>query len=138
MPIVVQSFFVPGPLPGLNDMLAAKRVRYRRSRHDGYSRLKNEIEEQIAGIIRYEARLSPIRQHLPVEIEFTWRERHGRRDPDNIRAGAKFILDALVRTGILPDDSQRVIAGLRDIFTRISPGQTAGVVVTIRAGGCAR
>lgn len=34
------------------------------------------------------------------------------RDPDNITGGQKFILDGLVRGGVIPDDSQKYIAGI--------------------------
>lgn len=42
----------------------------------------------------------------------TWYEPNGRRDPDNVMAGQKFMLDALVHAGVIPNDSQKYIAGI--------------------------
>lgn len=43
-----------------------------------------------------------------VVIIITWYEPDERRDPDNIMAGQKFILDGLVAAGTIPNDSQKV------------------------------
>jgi len=52
----------------------------------------------------------------PVKVHFDWYEPNMKRDPDNIRAGAKFILDALVEASILPKDSRKWVKGLSDAF----------------------
>jgi len=52
----------------------------------------------------------------PVRIEFAWFEKNARRDPDNIRAGSKFLLDALVKLAIIPDDSQKWVHEISDEF----------------------
>ena len=58
---------------------------------------------------------------LPVKtayLRFTWGEPNKKRDPDNIAAGGrKFILDALVHSGILPNDGWANVTGWCDVFT---------------------
>lgn len=44
------------------------------------------------------------------DFYFLWTEPNRRRDPDNIQAtGVKFVLDGLVRAGVLPDDGPRYV-----------------------------
>ena len=52
----------------------------------------------------------------PVKIRITWVEENRKRDPDNIAFAKKFILDALVKAGKLPNDGHRWIKGLEDKF----------------------
>lgn len=51
------------------------------------------------------------RKHFPdqVWIEFVWKIKNFRRDPDNISAAAKFVMDGLVEGGIIQDDSLKFI-----------------------------
>ncbi len=52
----------------------------------------------------------------PVLIHVSWFEKDYRRDPDNIRCGLKYILDGLVVSGKLPNDTREWIRGLSDTF----------------------
>ena len=61
-------------------------------------------------------------------INFTWREKDKGRDLDNIAFAKKFILDAMVRRGIIPDDSQKWVKGFSDSFGK---GTEAGVIVEV-------
>jgi Holliday junction resolvase RusA-like endonuclease len=58
----------------------------------------------------------------PVFITFHWRH-STKHDPDNIRFAAKYILDGMVKAGILPDDNQRWVKGFGDDFTKVEDGQ---------------
>lgn len=73
-------------------------------------------------------KLKPIKN--PVTIHFDWYEPNAKRDPDNIRAGSKYILDALVEAGILPSDGQKWIHGLSDRFM-VATLKTQRIEVTI-------
>ena len=110
---IIQTVFIPGPLPGMNDIV--------RKNHYVYSAMKKQWSARIAQCVRH-ATLHPVQR---VFVDFQWRERDTRRDPDNILAGGqKLILDCLVTTGILPDDGWEEIAGLRHSFSvdAASPG----------------
>lgn len=53
---------------------------------------------------------------VPVSIDFKWTEPNQKRDPDNIIGGQKVILDALVICGVIPNDTQQWIKGIRHTF----------------------
>ena len=64
----------------------------------------------------------------PIKIHFHWQEGTKRRDLDNIAAGKKFILDAMVKAGKLKDDNRRFVTAFTDTF---SYGDTTKVILTI-------
>jgi hypothetical protein len=117
----IQSFFIPGPLPGANDII--------RKHWRVYSRLKVKWGQAIA-LVLLVYKIQPVRACV---IRYQWVEptpvRGHIRDRDNIRFGAKFINDALVSQGILLDDGPDGVVSLTDSFTY--DGVTPGVQVTI-------
>ena len=110
----VQRFIVPGPTPSLNEIIAAAKVRYGGRGGGAYSKMKRTWTERIAGIIK-KKRIKQIPGQFSIKI--TVHEKNRRRDPDNISAGAfKFILDALVMTGTIVDDSQKYVKSLEFVL----------------------
>lgn len=70
------------------------------------------------------------KEHIakPCYISFDWYISN-RSDPDNIRFAAKYILDGMVKAGILPNDNQTWILGFKgDSFTRVKKGQDKVVI----------
>ena len=131
--MIEQGFFIPGPLPGFNEMEAARGLGKRtgKRRPNRYNDLKRKWENLICiEITRH--RIKPV--IVRAELEFYWCEPDKRRDPDNIAAGKKFILDALVLSGVLPKDSQRWVKKLSDEFVEPNP-KDPGVCVVIRQDG---
>ena len=101
---------IPGRLPGLNQYTDACRT----SAYKGAA-LKKKGEKAVLKYIHMQA--IPIDFKPPVEIDFVWYEKDRRRDPDNIAGfGHKVILDALVKSGIIKDDSQRYIRRITDAY----------------------
>ena len=49
-------------------------------------------------------------------MRFEWHERTKKRDADNIASAKKFILDALVKNGVLEDDSRKYVKGFYDVI----------------------
>ena len=125
------SLWVPGPLPGMNELIAA--AKGSGGRGAGYARLKRQWTD-IVTCLAQGKKLQP----FPglVFLTFTWVERDRRRDPDNVAAGGrKLILDGLVRAGVLKGDGWAVVHGWTDRFD-IPPGANnlgPGVGVTISA-----
>lgn len=133
-----QVFFIPGPLPGLNDMIdAAKEMghvrRYSRRQYNGYATLKQQWGKLCTLAIE-QAKRRPLtkltQMTTPVEIIFVWSEEARRRDLDNIRTGAKFVLDALVKSEILKSDGWKQVRALRDEF--LVDKHRPGVTVILR------
>ncbi len=116
-----QCFEIPFRLPGLNELIEANR----RNRQAG-AKLKRETDEKIGWVIQ-SAKLKPV--SLPCIVHMTFCEPDRRRDADNVESARKYILDALVKTGVLKGDSPRYIVGA-PTWTRYGhPG--ARVLVTI-------
>ena len=79
------------------------------------SKFKRDIEEVIGWSIKQAVTSKTLHKvETPVIINFEWHERTKRRDADNIASAKKFILDALVKNGILKDDSRKYVKGFYD------------------------
>lgn len=99
----MNKFTVNRQLPSLNDVIAKNRA----NKYLG-AKFKADIEESIGWDIKQalvKKELKPI--NTPCEIYIKWHEKTKRRDVDNIQSSQKFILDALVKNGILPNDNRR-------------------------------
>ena len=98
----------PGRLPGLNEIIAA--AKRGKGKYQPYAIMKD----------RYTSEIGWLAKKLPaynrVDITITWYEPDRRRDPDNITAGQKFILDGLVAGGVIKDDSQRYVNSISHQF----------------------
>lgn len=99
-----QVFIIPGRLPDLNEIIDAARSHWSKSAEQ-----KKTYTDMVYWCVK--------KAHLPkmqrVKVRITWFESNAQRDPDNIHAGVKFIMDGLVLAGIIPNDTQRYVA---DIF----------------------
>lgn len=99
------KFTIQGRLDGLNEYTQANRS----NRHEG-AEMKRKNEE----LVMLSVRKVKIKQ--PVKIAFKWYEKNSRRDMDNIAFAKKFILDALVKKGVLQDDGWKWVKGFTDEF----------------------
>lgn len=95
------KFEIPGRLPGLNEIIDAAK----RNPHE-YARMKETCTAMVAWLAKKLPRFEK------VALVITWYEPDQRRDPDNIMAGQKFILDGLVAAGTIPNDSQKYVRGI--------------------------
>ena len=103
-------FVIEGRLPSLNEYLSA----CNRSYYVG-GKMKRQTDEMIGWFILsalQKKTLQPI--NSPITLRFTWHEKNKRRDPDNIVSAKKFILDALQKQGVIPNDSRAYIKGFTD------------------------
>ena len=110
-----QTLFIPGPLPGLNKWLLAKGAgKY------VYNAKKKKLEEKIC----YLCLEQKTAYYEQAWFWFEWLELHRRRNPDNVAADKKFILDGLVKARRLPEDGWSQVLGWLDTFQvdRENPG----------------
>lgn len=106
--IAIMKFTIMGTLPGLNEMTNAARTHWAA----GHTQKRKATD-----LCRFWVNLAKMRPFSgPVKVHFDWYEPNMKRDPDNIRAGAKYIMDSLVEAQILPNDSQKWVKGLSDRF----------------------
>jgi Holliday junction resolvase RusA-like endonuclease len=118
-----QSFTIPSTnFPGLNEI-----IKVAKAHPMAYSSLKKRWGELTQLYIK-KAKLKPMQG--PVQIHITWVEKTRRRDPDNVRAGSKFILDALVKSKVLPCDSQKTIWQISDSFLVHKENWRVDVLIT--------
>ena len=95
------KFEIPGRLPGFNEIIEAAK----RNPHE-YARMKETCTAMVAWLAK------KLPAYEKVALIITWYEPDLRRDPDNIMAGQKFILDGLVAAGTIPNDSQKYVRGI--------------------------
>lgn len=98
-----QYLEIPFRLPGLNEVNAANRS----NRYAG-AKLKRETDAALELIIKA-AHMLPVTEPCIVHMLFV--EPNRRRDVDNVESAKKFILDALVRTGVLLNDNPKHVIG---------------------------
>lgn len=120
---MTQSFFIGTLLPNLNDIIDAAKVR--RGAWSKYNEMKTCYGALCKADIKA-AKLTPMKR---VHITFLWHEKDKRRDKDNIAAGQKFVLDALVERQILQNDGWGEIAEIRHAWV-VAP-KRPGVLVTL-------
>ncbi|NES89284.1 hypothetical protein [Okeania sp. SIO2B9] len=95
----VQTIVYPLP-PTLNKIISSAR----RSIYASSSEKRKWTQE----LALMSSALQPYGENK-VWLCFNWRVFNENRDPDNIAAAAKYIMDGLVAAGVLPDDSLRYI-----------------------------
>lgn len=79
------------------------------------AKFKKEVEEVIGWSIKQALTSNTLHKvEKPVIVNFEWHEKTKRRDADNIASAKKFILDALVKQGVLIDDSRKYVKGFFD------------------------
>lgn len=94
------KFIIPGRLPGLNEMIdAARSSKYTSAQQ------KRRHTEDIAWYIK----AAKIPHFQKINVIITWYEPNKDRDKDNIHAGVKFIMDALVMAGVIKNDGWRYV-----------------------------
>ncbi len=98
------KFDIEGRLPGLNEMIEAAK-----SHFGAYAKMKETYTDMVAWLAK------KLPKYQQVSITITWYEPNEKRDPDNIMAGAKFILDGLVKAGPIPNDTRRYIKSITHI-----------------------
>lgn len=103
------KFIIQGRLPGLNEIVNANRG----NRYAGATQKKTETKRCALEIIR---QTSGQRIKGPFRLRVNWFERDLRRDPDNVCAGIKFIADALVETGRIPNDTREFVRSIEHVF----------------------
>lgn len=115
------EFFILGEFTQLNDY-----IRVERANKFGAASIK---ENETARAERACDGLPKLARY-PVDVTFTWYREDRRTDPDNIGFAAKFVLDGMVKAGVLRDDGMTEIASITHRFK--VDKNTPGVSVYVR------
>jgi hypothetical protein len=105
------QFTIPGRLAGANEVTRANRAHWSKG-----ARLRKDDLETCMWAIRVAMGFWDGPWGTPVAVSFIWIEPDGRRDPDNVMSGQKQVLDALVRLGVIPNDTRQWIKSLTHYF----------------------
>jgi Holliday junction resolvase RusA-like endonuclease len=111
-------------IPGFNEMINSAKIRGRSSGLNGYAWMKKKWTNKIKNIVK-EKNIYPLDK---IFLDLVWIEKNKRRDPDNIAAFIKFILDALQKARIIENDGWQQVAGWENKFI---VGEKRGVKVRI-------
>lgn len=101
------KIFLPGKLPGFNELEAASRG----NKYAAAAEKKKHIKRIANFIFISQGRAVKLER---ICIDFLWVEPNKKRDPDNFAAGKKLIIDALVHSGIIKNDGWNEIDGFTD------------------------
>lgn len=105
------KFVIQGRLWGLNEHVNACKSKYGKHTSAQY---KRETEELIGWYIK--KYLGNWYTDKMVYLKYKWVEPNTKRDLDNIAFAKKFIQDALVKQGVIPNDGWKNILGFTDSF----------------------
>jgi Holliday junction resolvase RusA-like endonuclease len=99
------TFTIEQKLPSLNDYTYA-------CRSNAYK--GNQFKREVEGIIGWYIKKALANKSVqstkePCIIVVEWHKKDKRMDVDNIHSSIKFILDAMKKYGIIPDDSRRYV-----------------------------
>ena len=100
------KFVIEGRLDGLNDYIRACRTNF----YVGND-MKKKNQKTVKKAIK-RAKLHNVTKY-PIKLKITWYEPNSKRDIDNITFASKFILDELVKSEIICDDSQKYVSEIQ-------------------------
>lgn len=104
--------------PSLNEYIKAERS----NKFQAASLKKEYTCKTMAAVLRYKGLVT-----RKADIHFEWHTSR-RVDPDNLDFARKFILDGLVRAGVLIDDNQRYIGRLSSEVVKDKQGYVVVVI----------
>lgn len=121
------KFKIQGRMQGLNDYV--KDNRGAKGKFYGNKMKQAQTDDVVEQLLKLDE--LPETFTRPVTVEFHWIETNARRDPDNFIFAKKFVLDGMVKAGLLPNDGMKNIAGFVDSW-EVLPDTNGGVIVTVR------
>lgn len=125
----MQTLWIPGPLPGMNDVIKTCKVADF-GKHGKRWNAYNELKGRWSREIELYARQTGMRSLIGGYFTFMWAESDRRRDPDNITGGGhKIIFDALVGAGFIDNDGWKHVHGFADYW--LVDNERPGVLVMI-------
>lgn len=107
----METLIIKGDLPTMNEIVdAAKKETFK---YRPYAEMKRAYTDLVAWTT-----LSQLKgvKFERVDLKITWFCKNKKKDPDNIMAGQKFIIDGLVSAGLIPNDGWKNINSITHCF----------------------
>ena len=104
----MNKFTIRGRLIGLNEYTKVNRTK---------SYIANKMKREQEEIVIWSARSSKLEKVMtyPIRLKIHWYEPNAKRDIDNVAFAVKFILDGLVKSGYIENDSQKYVKSIEHI-----------------------
>jgi len=119
----VQEFVIPGQLEGMNEIIGKARTGWKAS-----DRQKNKQQKLVMDEI-FVNKIQPIPGEFRMEL--VWVEKDAKREPDNITAAKKFILDALQAMDVIQNNSMDFVKGWTESWQIEAADKPAGIYVKL-------
>lgn len=116
-----QQLVIPIALPSLNEIINLSKTHWSQ-----YARPKKGYDVIVTAFSKKQ--MTKVTKY-PVDILCKWKVKDKRKDPDNISVGIKFILDGLVKAGIISNDGFDEINSIHHTF--IVDKDNVGVEITL-------
>lgn len=123
------KFKYEGRLTSLNEYIKANRGS--KGKYFGNQTKKFWTDDIAEKLVKRMNEREAVKFDKPVWVEFHWIEPNAKRDPDNIIFAKKFVLDGMVKAGLLAGDGQKHVAGFTDTW-EVDRNSTGAVIVTVR------
>lgn len=104
--VPLREIWIPGEMPSLNEIIGSAKRHWAQ-----YSSTKRKYTGRV---VRACKRVKPVEEQVIVHCH--WQVKDRRKDPDNIGSGIKYVLDGLVKAGVLPDDGWRQVKAIHHTF----------------------
>lgn len=99
-----RTFFIAGEFPSLNEYIAAER---------GHRQAAAQMKRDFTSVAQYAVTgEEPVDLRPPMSVTFVWYRKNALTDLDNVSFGQKFVLDGMVKAGIIRDDNMNMITKL--------------------------
>lgn len=106
----MNQFTINEKLPSLNDYINECRTNKYKA-----ANFKRNIENLIGYYITLSLNKGTLKPtQNPIVVHFKWHEKTKRRDADNVASAKKFVLDALQKYKVIPNDSRKYVKGFHD------------------------
>jgi Holliday junction resolvase RusA-like endonuclease len=105
-PKEVEVVIIPGEICDLNRYINAERTNKFMA-----AKIKKNETDRLTWYFK-----GKVKAKGKVFIQFIWTTKDNKKDPDNISFAKKFVLDAMVKAGVLENDGRKQIIGFGDSF----------------------
>lgn len=119
------KIIIEGTLPSMNEIIDTAKMG--RGKYSHYASMKRVNTDLVAWTCKSQLKGFKFER---VDIAITWYCPDKMKDPDNIMAGQKFILDGLVNSKVIPGDGWKQINNISHKFAIDRDNSRIEVVIT--------
>lgn len=121
----MNTFTINQKLPSLNEYIKLCRA----NKYEA-AQFKQSLEDSIIYEIKAALRKRTAKKtDKPVIVYIEWHEATFKRDVDNVQSAQKFILDAMKKAKLIPDDRRKYV---KQVYHQVVEDSVNKVVVTIK------